>query len=249
MKALTITIVTVCYNAHENIEKTIKSIVNQTYKHIEYIIIDGGSKDGTLDIIKKYSQHISLCISEPDNGIFDAMNKGLLRATGDYIIYINAGDFLYKTTTIEECVKQLTMFPLTDVLYGSTLFSSQKKYKLTHPKPFFLSRSSLKPMGICHQSLLVSTTIAKKYMFDLQYAYSADYAMIKNIYSNNGTFLEYKDIISIYDTNGISSVNTVGRLKDEAKICGIKINSYIYIKTLFILKIKSYIKTFLKLIK
>ena len=91
---LKITFITVCYNAIDTLEKTILSIINQTYPNIEYIIIDGASTDGTVDIIKKYEHKLSYWISEPDKGIYDAMNKGLKRATGDYINFMNADDIL-----------------------------------------------------------------------------------------------------------------------------------------------------------
>ena len=90
-----ITVVTVCYNAVKDIEKTILSVVNQTYDNIEYIVVDGGSKDGTVNIIQKYEDRITKWISEPDKGIYDAMNKGILMATGDWINFMNAGDYFY----------------------------------------------------------------------------------------------------------------------------------------------------------
>lgn len=91
---LKISIITVCYNDIDTIEKTILSVINQKYKNIEYIIIDGGSNDGTVEIIKKYNNYISYWSSESDNGIYDAMNKGICRATGDYVIFINSEDLL-----------------------------------------------------------------------------------------------------------------------------------------------------------
>ena len=97
-----ITIITVCYNADKVIEKTIQSVQKQTYSNIEYIVIDGGSSDRTLDIIMKYEKCISNWISEPDKGVFDAMNKGLDRANGDYVIFMNAGDYFADADVIEK---------------------------------------------------------------------------------------------------------------------------------------------------
>ena len=90
-----ITIITVAYNAVKDIENTILSVLNQTYPNIEYIIIDGGSTDGTLDIIKKYEDKISYWVSEPDKGIYDAMNKGIVKANGDYLFFLGADDKEY----------------------------------------------------------------------------------------------------------------------------------------------------------
>ena len=95
-----ISVVTVCYNAVNDIEKTILSVINQTYPNIEYLIIDGGSTDGTMDIVNKYKDKIDVIVSEPDKGIYDAMNKGIDRATGDWINFMNAGDCFFEKETV-----------------------------------------------------------------------------------------------------------------------------------------------------
>lgn len=97
-----ISVVTVSYNAVLTIEQTILSVINQTYPHIEYIIIDGGSTDGTVDIIKKYANRIAYWVSEPDKGIYDAMNKGIRTAKGEWINFMNAGDLFYSKDTLEK---------------------------------------------------------------------------------------------------------------------------------------------------
>ena len=97
-----ISIITVSYNAAKTIEQTISSVVNQTYQDIEYIIIDGGSTDGTMDIIRKYEDRIAYWISEPDKGIYDAMNKGIDVATGDYVYFLGADDRLVDANIIDK---------------------------------------------------------------------------------------------------------------------------------------------------
>ncbi|RXE60893.1 glycosyltransferase, partial [Muribaculaceae bacterium Isolate-001 (NCI)] len=97
-----ITVVTVCYNAVKEIEKTIQSVISQTYDNVEYIIVDGGSTDGTLDIIRKYSSRITRWVSEPDKGIFDAMNKSAHMATGEYINFMNAGDLFFDEKVLSD---------------------------------------------------------------------------------------------------------------------------------------------------
>ena len=88
MDAPIISVITVCYNVASSIEKTMLSVLNQTYKNLEYIIIDGNSTDGTVDIIKRYAERLTFWISEPDNGIYDAMNKGIVKATGEFLIFM-----------------------------------------------------------------------------------------------------------------------------------------------------------------
>ena len=114
-----ISVVTVSYNAVLTIEQTILSVINQTYPNVEYIIIDGGSTDGTVDIIKKYADKIAYWVSEPDKGIYDAMNKGGLKATGDFIQFLNAGDWFENEHVIEKIFKD--WYKRVDVIYGDMI--------------------------------------------------------------------------------------------------------------------------------
>lgn len=102
-----ITVVTVCYNASATLEQTMLSVLNQTYPNIEYIVIDGGSTDGTVEIIKKYADRIAYWVSEPDKGIYDAMNKSIAKASGEYINFMNAGDSFHANDTIAKVVSNL----------------------------------------------------------------------------------------------------------------------------------------------
>ena len=131
-----ISIVTVSYNAVLTIEQTILSVINQTYPNVEYIIIDGGSTDGTVDIIKKYANKIAYWVSEPDKGIYDAMNKGGLKATGDFIQFLNAGDWFENEYVIEKIFKD--WYKRVDVIYGDMIIRRSdggvlcKKLKICH---------------------------------------------------------------------------------------------------------------------
>ena len=116
-----ISVVTVSYNAVSTIEQTILSVINQTYPNVEYIIIDGGSTDGTVDIIKKYADKIAYWVSEPDKGIYDAMNKGVVVATGEWINFMNAGDIFTDSDVIDKLLHRIS-----DLL---TLVSSEYNYK------------------------------------------------------------------------------------------------------------------------
>ena len=117
----TFSIITITYNAERWLERTILSVLSQSYPNIEYILIDGASKDKTVEIIKQYESGIASWISEPDKGLYDAMNKGLRRATGDYVWFLNAGDTLYTADTVQRIVASLKKkVSLPDVIYGET---------------------------------------------------------------------------------------------------------------------------------
>ena len=113
-----ISVVTVCYNSVDTIEETMLSVLNQTYSDVEYIIIDGGSTDGTVDIIKKYADRIAYWVSEPDNSIYDAMNKGIAVATGDYINFMNSGDSFASKDSISNVLTNIKED--IDIVFGDT---------------------------------------------------------------------------------------------------------------------------------
>lgn len=115
-----ISIVTVSYNAVLTIEQTILSVINQTYPNVEYIIIDGGSTDGTVDIIKKYEDKIAYWVSEPDKGIYDAMNKGVVVATGEWINFMNAGDIFTDGDVIDKLFHQNIIINRVGIVFGDT---------------------------------------------------------------------------------------------------------------------------------
>ena len=123
-------IITVTYNAEAVLEDTIQSVISQTYHHIEYIIIDGASKDRTLAIAERYRDHITLLVSEPDKGLYDAMNKGIHLATGDYLCFLNAGDSFHEDDTLQQMVHTLGIGELPDVLYGETALVNKERHFL-----------------------------------------------------------------------------------------------------------------------
>lgn len=171
------TIVTVCYNAENTIERTIKSVLSQSYSHIEYIIIDGASKDNTMTIIGKYKERISKVVSEPDKGLYDAMNKAVGLATGDYISFLNAGDKLHTPETIEDMVETINGNVLPGVIYGDTdivddggLFIRKRRLS---PPACLSWKSFRRGMLVCHQSFYARRDLAEPY--DLHYRFSADF--------------------------------------------------------------------------
>ena len=171
-------IITITYNASRWLEQTILNILSQSYSNIEYIIIDGGSTDGTVDIIERYASGISYWVSEPDKGIYDAMNKGLQKATGDYVWFINAGDSLYTSDTVQRVASLIQKKKvLPDIIYGETSIIDENGNSLGRRRlkaPDKLSWKSFRMgMLVCHQSFITKRTIVP--LYDLTYRYSADF--------------------------------------------------------------------------
>jgi len=168
-----ISIITIVYNNVRDIEHTILSVLNQTYDNIEYIIIDGASTDGTLDVINKYRGSIDVIVSEKDKGIYDAMNKGLSKATGDYVLFLNSGDELYDNSTIQTVVERGNN---ADIIYGETKLVDEERRIVgdrRHKAPSTFDWKSFRyGMNVCHQAIYIKRNIAEPY--DLQYKLSAD---------------------------------------------------------------------------
>ena len=219
-----ISVVTICYNAKNDLEKTILSVLSQTYQDIEYIIIDGGSTDGTVDIIHKYSERLFYWISEPDKGIYDAMNKGMDRATGSWINFMNAGD----TFCDNEVIKNIFGYnDLSDysVIYGDCYVSKLNQLQ-------YLKASSMKKvhvqMPFCHQSSFIRKT---KLRFSIDLKIAADYQMIYEYYRMNGisSFLYISKPISVFDATGISTTNNNLLQKEYGIVYKRTRNAYYYI--------------------
>lgn len=196
-----ISIITVVYNNELYLEGTIQSIINQTYENIEYIIIDGGSTDGTIDIIKKYEDKIDYWVSKSDAGIYDAMNKGIDIATGEWINFMNAGDRFFDSTILLQISKVLDC----DLIYGNhavykddpTVFqiTDVKNYKDTRNIPF------------CHQSLFAKTELLKHNKFDTRYKIAADYHQYLILKYLNSTVKYVPVPICLYLDGGLSTIS------------------------------------------
>ena len=172
----TITIITICYNAQATISRTLESIQAQTYTELEYLVIDGASKDATLELVSQLAPRAQV-FSERDHGLYDAMNKGLKRATGDYVWYINAGDALPSPTTVEELVVDaFSGGQMPDVIYGDTrLIDSEGKelgLRRLRPPHELTWRSFEEGMLVCHQAFIVRRTLAP--LYNLRYRFSSD---------------------------------------------------------------------------
>jgi glycosyltransferase involved in cell wall biosynthesis len=202
-----ISIITVVYNSEKLIELTIKSIIDQTYKNIEYIIIDGNSSDHTLHVIRQYNDQISYWLSEPDKGLYDAMNKGLARATGDYVCFLNSGDRLFRCDTIEEVFKDSSLLP--DIVYGETMIvgSDNSEIGLRRLKaPEKLTwRSFRNGMVVCHQSVYVRRALTEQY--NLKYKISADFEWVLKALKKSNTIQNSGVVLTSFLDGGINKKN------------------------------------------
>ncbi|HPO49513.1 MAG TPA: glycosyltransferase family 2 protein [Spirochaetota bacterium] len=210
-----ISVVTVTFNAGEFIEQTILSVINQTYENIEFIIVDGLSSDNTLEIIKKYREKISVLISEKDFGIYDAMNKGIRIASGDFIYFLNAGDTLYSNETLSMIFKTHTD---GDVYYGRTaiLNSDNTLRKITQIPNNLNYRSFAYGMPVSHQSLIFKKNICDYY--DLSYKFVSDQDFIISSMKKAKKIYNTDLIVSNYRLGGFSDNNFIGCWKDKFEI-------------------------------
>lgn len=213
-------IITVTYNAVGVLEDTIQSIVTQTYKNVEYIIVDGGSTDGTLDIIRKYKDHIRTVISEPDKGLYDAMNKGMRAATGDYLCFLNAGDGFHEDDTLQLVTCSVTGTTLPDVLYGETNIVDSEghflhKRRLSAPETLTW-KSFKKGMLVCHQAFFVRRNLAEPY--DLQYRFSADFDWCIRIMKKAKVLHNTRLTLIDYLNEGMTTRNHKASLKERFRI-------------------------------
>lgn len=202
-----ITVVTVTYNAEQYLEQTIKSVIEQDYPNIEYIIIDGASSDGTVDIIKKYEKYISYWISEPDSGIYDAMNKGIDVASGEWINFMNAGDSFSGKDILN------TIFYKTydvSVLYSDSYYINKDfeiigEHKASKLEEFFISK-----MPFIHQSSFIKKDIISKFLFRTDYKLASDFDLFCKLYLQKYKFEYLPNIkISNFLIGGIHTFNMI----------------------------------------
>lgn len=214
-------IITVTYNAEAVLEDTILSVISQTYHNVEYLIIDGASKDNTLDIIKKYEDRISRYISEADKGLYDAMNKGIALATGDYLCFLNAGDCFHEDSTLQEIVRSLKNGEvLPDVLYGQTHIVNKERHFL-HPRrltaPLSLNWKSFKKgMLVCHQAFFAKRSLAEPY--NLNYRFSSDFDWCIRIMKKSKVLHNTGLTIIDYLDEGMTTQNHKASLLERFKI-------------------------------
>lgn len=200
-----VTVITVTYNSGTTLRKTFESVANQSYKNIEYIVIDGGSNDDTLRIIAEYGQYISYWVSEPDKGIYNAMNKGIDHATGKLVYFLNADDYFYDNHTIEDVAKAYSRFGCPDVIYGDVMtYSASRRSTGRSGRNIGLSEVK-KGRVICHQAIFMRKKILEKYRFNEEYRIAADYELQVKCLKDRHRFVYMDRIIAYYCIDGLSS--------------------------------------------
>lgn len=196
-----ISIITVVRNASEELEKTIKSVISQNFPQIEFIIIDGGSTDGAVEVIKAYASSISYWISETDQGPYDAMNKGIGLATGEWIHFLNAGDVYFSPDSLSGIIQQLRDKGI-DAVYGDSL-ADYGDFKVYRKAGNF--ENIWKGMIFSHQALLLKASLLKEEWFDIRYPKIADYDLVLRIL-RDANRVKYEPVpLVICDAYGISN--------------------------------------------
>jgi len=205
---MNISIITINYNNFDGLEKTIKSVFSQSYNKFEYIIIDGGSNDGSVNLLREHTNKVAYCISEKDCGIYNAMNKGIQKATGDFLIFLNSGDEFTNEKSLELCLNKITNVPGKDIYYGDMLVYKDliipDNTLWKHPKeldlPFF------KKDTINHQSAFINKQLFKEFgLYPEAYKLASDYWLWLTSLLNNKTFEYIEFPIIKFDFSGISA--------------------------------------------
>ena len=229
MEHVKISVVTAAYNAAKTIEQTISSVVNQDYPYIEYVIVDGSSTDGTVSIIEKYASSYNIkWVSEPDRGLYDALNKGVQMATGDYVEIIGADDALVSTDIISRVVHEMNTD--ADVFAGQVWYvdeGSKKQFPYTNTS---MRNQSTYHGGMSpHAAMFARRKLLLEYPFDISYRIAGDYKFFLQCYYDKKVQIQYSDImVAFFATSGLSS-DVESAWREEKRLyseLGLSLRSY-----------------------
>lgn len=194
-----LSVITINFNNREGLLKTINSVIKQKYKNFEYIIIDGGSTDGSLQIIESNRQYIDYWVSEHDSGIYNAMNKGIEVAQGEYCIFMNSGDVFYSDAVTQD---------VDPYLQGEDVLTGDMMCKTLYHAPVDVTLKTFYTYTLPHQASFIKTSVQRMYKYDEGLKIVSDWKFfLQVLILNNGTYRKIPFIISEYDTNGISSTS------------------------------------------
>ncbi|MDX1903762.1 MAG: glycosyltransferase family 2 protein [Thermonemataceae bacterium] len=217
-----ISVITVCYNAEQHLERTFQSVFSQNYPFIEYLVFDGKSTDNTITIIKKYEQKISFWQSEQDSGLYEAMNKALAKASGEYLIFMNAGDTFFANDTLTKVFESKEN---ADIYYGEAQILAAETFKVIGLRseitplslpPQLTWRSLRWGMCVSHQAFIVKRSIATTY--DLSYKYSADIDWVIRCLKEAKHIVHTNLVIANFILGGLSSQKRKKSLEERYKI-------------------------------
>lgn len=210
-KNMRFSVITINYNNKEGLEHTIESVLSQTNKDYEYIIIDGGSTDGSMDVIKTYQDHITYWLSEKDQGVYHAMNKGVAHAHGDYLIFMNSGDRFYSPDVLSSLYEYQE-----DIICGKVLKGDSSRPSGHHKQ--IISLVDLMRASLPHQAMFIKRELLLKHPYDEKYKILSDWKFsIETIIFDNCSFRNIDIIVANYDTTGIST-NSNGLLPKEREL-------------------------------
>lgn len=217
MNNFLVSVITVSFNAEKLIERTIQSVIAQDYKDIEYIVVDGNSTDGTKQIVEKYLSNISKFISEPDSGIYDAMNKGLRLATGDIIYFLNADDYFFDNSIIQKVVEQFLDYPNIAVLHGMTI-AINPPYPVKPKTPFLRNVISVMTVGIHQQAIFSKKSVFDAVgNFDTSYQIAGDLDWFLRVYKGGLKIKPVEMVFAYYDYWGKSTRLEATRKKERER--------------------------------
>ncbi|WP_164970297.1 glycosyltransferase family 2 protein [Halarcobacter ebronensis] len=237
-----ISIVTIVLNDKQNIENTILSVLSQDVQ-FEYLVIDGGSTDGTLDIIEKYRDKIDIFLSEKDAGIYNAMNKAIDLANGEWICFMNSGDMFYNSDVLKTILPNLD--DNVDIVYGDQEVRYASKRKIL--KANISIQDIWKGMIFSHQSCFVKKDILKEFRFNESNRITADYELFYSLFKANKTFSYIPMIVASVSAGGLSDIRRIESIVSRWKIVdkNIIVNIY-YLKLIIMESLKPYIKKILR---
>lgn len=235
-----VTVVTVVFNDKDNLEKTINSVISQDYQNVEYIIVDGGSTDGTLEIIQKYEFAIDYWVSEPDGGIYDAMNKGIDLGSGDWINFMNSGDRFIGPTVLSNVSGALRDKVNNSVIYGD------HEVRYAHKKRIVSAggvRDLWKGSLFCHQAAFVDLSHHKRNKFNVCRKIAADFEFFYKSYRSGLGLIRIPHVISTVSGGGVSDVRRVESILEQWMVVEKTtwVNT-VYILRLFVENFKDFIK-------
>ena len=213
---MTLSIITINYNNRDGLKRTIDSVVAQTFTDYEWIVIDGGSTDGSRELIEQYADHFAFWCSEPDNGIYNAMNKGITHSHGDWLLFLNSGDWLYEANTLERVSANDSQ---ADVLYGDVLYHwPDKRGKELDIKPDKLSLYYFYEHTLCHQASFYKRSIFDSHLYDENYRICSDWALFIQLVVDGYHFEHLPFCVVNFPQDGISSKLTEAHVAERRAV-------------------------------